>query len=389
MDIVPVGKLTIHHVGGRDGNVSFLAPSSFNRDLLHVIFEADANAIAAIHAARQNHDSQSIIVHACLAENAGTACFHITLVPHGSSLLEPPQQLDSYQNQRGIDYDAKTLEIVERRQVETVSLDEAVAGDNDHPRLPPPDFLSLDTQGTEHDILRGAGRCLSSACGVITETLFAKAYQGQKRFQDIYDLLDREGFAFVRWEHLYESNGPRAPIGLRGSGCLNFGDALFLRRPWTIDAQAKTHLKKLCFFSVVYGHLEYAVSCLDRLTADDLASPQSAYEVFVSELHAAYVRSSRITPPSIGQVLRADRLRAFSEAGFERWPNIFDLSAFTEPSYLTELQNLQRPEDSEVEGVLRRHGFDLLAEKVKSNRREQAYHVEKLIADSMQTPRHG
>ena len=382
------GKLAIHHVGGRWGNVSFSAPPAFERDLVHVIFEADGDAIAAIRAARQKQQAQSIIVHACLAQEAGSASLHITANPGACSLLEPAPPEDgpsaNYINLFGIDFDAKGMEVVEKRGVETIALDDLLERREGHPGIPPPDFISLDTQGTEYEILCGARRSLSAVCGVMTEIIFSEMYRGQKRFQEIYDLLDREGFSFVRWSHIHERNGPRSPIGLRAAGCQFFGDALFLRRPWTIEAQSKTQLKKLCFFSIVYGQMEYAVWCLEQLAVDDFVpSSQNTYEAFIADLHQAYARFSKVMPPAFSQVLHSDQFKDFSSATVEEWPKLFDFSAFTQTSYLAELRALQRFENTDIESVLEKHGFDVLAKKVNFNRRHHAFQAEKAISDSM------
>jgi len=56
------------------------------------------------------------------------------------------------------------------------------------------DFLKLDTQGSEFDILSGASRMLQTYLGVEAEVMFHPLYDEQPMFADVDVLLRNAGF---------------------------------------------------------------------------------------------------------------------------------------------------------------------------------------------------
>jgi hypothetical protein len=101
-----------------------------------------------------------------------------------------------------------------------------------------PDFLKLDTQGSELDILQGAHRTLQHCLGVEAEVEFREIYESQPLFGDLAKYLQSNGFEFIdfvafgKWER-------SRPDGLRTFlGELIHADALFLRSPESAVALA-------------------------------------------------------------------------------------------------------------------------------------------------------
>ena len=86
-------------------------------------------------------------------------------------------------------------------------------------KIPKPDFLKLDVQGFELEVLKGATDCLGASVAVLTEVSFQEFYQDQCLFHDIVEYLWRRDFLLVALGH-------GTAIGRR----LVQGDALFLKR---------------------------------------------------------------------------------------------------------------------------------------------------------------
>ena len=61
------------------------------------------------------------------------------------------------------------------------------------------DYLKIDVQGAELDVLKGATRTLKDALVVQTEVEFVPIYQGQPLFSDIDQFLRAQGFMFHRF----------------------------------------------------------------------------------------------------------------------------------------------------------------------------------------------
>jgi FkbM family methyltransferase len=379
-------KIALHHVGGRWGNHPFPRLPAFAGDFIEVLYEADTDAIAAIQEAGKDRPGELIVIPACLADSDGEGLLHIYVNPGLTSLRELSRALDHrYQNTFGVDFDFGDdgARLLQKRKVATRRLDGLIAAQP--APCPPPDFLSLDVQSGEYEVLLGARDALEhSICGLIVEVEFGEMYVGQRRFQDVYDLLDGAGFDFVRFLAIGETS-VRSPLGFRGGGYQDFADALFLRRCDRVpggDAGRGEMLTKLCFFALSFGVVELAVQCLTALHGATL--PQAmAYERFVAACRDVYERDAKLLPPLFSAILPPLRFADYSAAaGFEQWPEIFEGLRGFDAAYLRQLKRCERRADSEFETLLRRHGLADVALTVKRKRRSQARNIRWAILNS-------
>ena len=382
-------KIAIHHVGGRWGNHPFPTPRRFAADFINVLYEADVDAIPAIHAIRRDDEGELIVMPHCLSDTDGEATLHIYLNPGLTSLrpLNPVFLRNEYINLFGIDFDDGGSRLLEKRAIPAHRLDTLLAQPGT--ACPPPDFLSLDVQGAEYEVLIGAQQSLErNVCGVIAEVIFAEGYVGQKRFQEIFDLLDQLGFVFVRFLSIGEISRLGAPIGFRGAGCQGFADALFLRRPGTFSlpaAQRREQLTKLCFMAIVLGSIELAVECIQLLRDLPRAAMADgpdgrAYTRFVATVAAVYERSEKVFPPQFSRILPASRIADFAAgAPPEEWPQLFDGLLEFDDAYRQALERLQDPRDTEFEAFLRSAEFVEQADRVSFLRRHQSYQAARVI----------
>jgi len=90
------------------------------------------------------------------------------------------------------------------------------------------DFLTIDTQGSEIEIIKGAeGDILNNLLGIECEVEFIEIYKDQPLFGDVCKYLNQQGFEFYEFVTEYRYNR----IKLDRTGQLAFADALFLRTP--------------------------------------------------------------------------------------------------------------------------------------------------------------
>lgn len=371
-------KYALHHVGGRWGNGPFPRLSHFTEDLTQVFYEADSDAIPAIISSRSPADPERAVIAACLSGKAEQLTLNVTFNPGGTSLLNP--NVDNvkglYDFMGGVDFDLDVgMDVIEQRRLRADTLDSVITATG----YQGPDFLSLDTQGTEYEILCKAAGALSKACGLLVEVEFVELYHGQKRFHDIVDLLGHHGFSFIRFESLGELSGPRYPLGFRGRGRQLIADALFLREPGTVTDLLG--LIKLAFTCFVFGHVELALVCLERVDFDMVDSEQlsPSYSAFLREAKDAYAKLPAIFPPLWSNVLGRDRAVAFAAAPFEEWIELFDLEPFATLEFMGNLDDLCTDHETEFEKVLRRYGLHDVATNVVTTRIDQATKVKQII----------
>jgi FkbM family methyltransferase len=68
------------------------------------------------------------------------------------------------------------------------------------------DFLKLDVEGLAYEVLEGFGSRLKNIKAIQVETESAAVWEGQKTFDDIYNLLTGAGFQLIDYELLEDGN---------------------------------------------------------------------------------------------------------------------------------------------------------------------------------------
>ncbi len=132
------------------------------------------------------------------------------------------------------------------------------------------DFIKLDVQGGELEVLKGATKTLRNVVGVESEVEFLEMYVEQPLFGDIALFLKQNDFEFydftslIRWGRDCHSH----------HGQCIFGDGLFLKDPEGFS-QAGTTLKEIStYFAVliIFGKIDVVKSILLSLPPDAQAS---------------------------------------------------------------------------------------------------------------------
>ena len=259
--------LVVHHVGGRSGSRSFPVMPAFERDIINVMYDADESCLAQVMDNWKAQPSKTIVLPYCLSGNDGVCKFHINYDPYSSSIYPlnpryagfytPPPEKSMRQGFDHVLGDA--FRTVREVQLPTTTLDAVVL---DKGEVPGPDFLSIDTQGSELDILHGSSRLLGTTIlAVHAEVEFHPLYDGQPLFGDICHFLAKHNFDLVDI-HLFSKLLPmRGKQGFRGEGYVAHGEALFLKRPDTVTDS--TQLKKLAFIATIFGQFECAEQCFE------------------------------------------------------------------------------------------------------------------------------
>jgi FkbM family methyltransferase len=282
-------RIVAHHVGGRGFGVAFNCPDNLAKHVVHVLYEADETCARKM--IEENKNDNFHILPYCLGEHDKPGKIFITKNAYASSNLEPNSDYSKYYCELHLDgevdgvmlhnavYDVvygNDNSVVEVRDVDIRAIDSLMKA-GEAPLGLAPDFLSLDTQGSELNILKGGAQTFHDHCvALATEVEFHPMYKGQPLFSAIFDFALRHGFHFVGFTYLQEISPNRLPLGARAKGVLAFGDALFFRNIDSVrsiaSSQNELYLKllKLAFIALNFGHLEFALKALD---AADEAKP--------------------------------------------------------------------------------------------------------------------
>jgi FkbM family methyltransferase len=137
-------------------------------------FEPDEQEIE-----RLKQSSELQLYPYAIAGNPGKRNLFITNFSHCSSLYPPNQEVI---NEFPV---AEFFKVINTKEVEVTSLDEFVKKN----QVVKPDFLKIDAQGAEYEILIGGSSIADSVVGILFETHLRELYEGQGLFPSIHNLL--------------------------------------------------------------------------------------------------------------------------------------------------------------------------------------------------------
>jgi FkbM family methyltransferase len=211
-------------------------------DRLRLIgFEPDLEECSRLNQALP--DPRSMFLPNALAERTLQITIHVCRNPGNSSRYRPQRALLSrFPN-------VERFDIVEEVEVTARTLDDALED------RAPIDFVKLDTQGSEANIIAGAHKRLDEAFGVEVEIEFSALYEGQPLFADVDRALRALGFTLFDLRPCYWKRESKPS---RGAGQLMWGDALYLRDPIASGVMPLNPAAALAI-SLIYGKFDFAI----------------------------------------------------------------------------------------------------------------------------------
>lgn len=239
------------------------------------------------------------LLRRALSNENGRVPFYLARDQECSSCLEPNMALlsrfpnpERFESVRRLELDAATLD----SQMAAIAVD--------------PDFIKLDVQGYESQILEGGTRCLSRSMGAIIEVEFAPLYCGQKLFPDVHVAMTAAGFELYDLQRSFWKRSANGRFPMARGQCL-FGNALYLKSPETIvktygDDPHKLSKAARLYHLFGYGDLLEVISGLlersepsvaeeARIFANDLIHAEATPVSFLrKKMHGAIVRLERL-----------------------------------------------------------------------------------------------
>lgn len=284
----------LFHVGGREGGIG---PSEcllqLGKNLSLLVFEANLTEDSSwaifdkgMEEYTEQYSIEASIIQQCLSDCVAKKEFYMNVEPSCSSLLLVSPNALNYQRMHGEKriiwgdacQPANTIEI------DVTTLDELY---NNHV-IELPDFLSIDAQGAEYDILMGASKALEdNLVGVITEVEFRELYDNQKLFSDQFTLLRSHQFnLFDLYSQEYWYSGH-----IIGRGALMVAEALFLRDLNYFIKKDKDpnllfqNLSKLAIAAYVFGKADYAFQIIEYI----LGLWPDLWRTYIEQSNTAYL----------------------------------------------------------------------------------------------------
>jgi FkbM family methyltransferase len=237
-------------------------------------FDADAEACEAANAELEANFIGWTEQHIPLviAKSVGEATLYVTQNPACSSLYPPNEtflaRFSGLPEMVNLDFTA---------ELETTTLDTFCQEEG----VEEIDFLQLDIQGAELQVLEGASRILAnSVLAIQTEVSFSELYIKQPLFAEVDTYLRAAGFALFDFDldaaRRIRRNSPVQSI--RRPGQLLWADAFYLRDPMgsakNSQFQSPKNLLKLACVADILGFADYALELLESLTLKHGSDPR-------------------------------------------------------------------------------------------------------------------
>lgn len=236
---------------GSSGDSSNLLLKNF-KDACYVGFDPGLKEVSSI-------GDRSICFPVAVANETKQMEFHRTKNPNCSSFFKPDHEFLSVFEAMDNFFEVKDV-----ITLQTVSLDEYLPKNG----VTDIDFIELDTQGAELEILQGCeGFLRSNIMGARVEVEFARMYIGQPLFGDVDSFFRRLGFQLFDLDR-YHLKRASSPAGIMSREQLVWGQAIYLRDFRLFSAEPerlKQKLSKLAIIASHYGFHSYAVEIVNHL----------------------------------------------------------------------------------------------------------------------------
>lgn len=263
-------KMTVVNVGSRkisqQDDYATQGWGIFAPNLAIYGFDADEDAceIANNDLANRNINWTEKHIPLGLADTVGEKTLYVTKAPMCSSLYEPNEPfLNRFQGLAelaGLDFSI---------EIETTTLDDFCQEEG----IEEIDFLQIDVQGADLDVLKGGKRIVNhSVLGIQIEVEFSSLYNQQPLFTDVDIYLRNLGFTLFDLTKAYRFRKISPIYSNLRQGQILWGDAFYLQD--LIAPTGKSSLKnpekilKLACVSDILNFSDYSLELLTYLTCE-------------------------------------------------------------------------------------------------------------------------
>ncbi len=265
-DIIPTpSPIRIIDVGAMDIGDDVYAPL-VKGGIAHVLgFECVQAECDRLNAMKRS-------THTCLPHAIGDGrerTFHECNYPMTSSLYEPDSALlAKFQNLENL------TQVVKKGSIQTHRLD-------DLPEAAGADFLKLDVQGAEVDVMNGADNVLADAVVIHTEVEFVPMYKGQPLFAEVDQRLRKSGYIFHKFTGISGRTFQPLVVNNDVNQALSqmlWADAVYVKDFMALERlSAEKLLKMAVILHMIYGSFDLVLQVLQAYDAKTQTRFAEAY----------------------------------------------------------------------------------------------------------------
>lgn len=283
--------MTVLDVGARSANIGRWR--AFGQNLRYFGFEPDEEECNFLNdaACHKQVPWEERYFPIALGKENEQRTLYITKKPQCSSLLEP-----NIENLDGFPF-VDHLAMKRTAIVNSYSLSQWV----DMHSINPIDFIKLDVQGAELEILRGGENVVDSVLGLEIEVEFIEVYKNQPLFGEIDAWVRSKGFILFNIIKVYNKR-LTIPEEVESYGQLTWGDALYFKDVNHLFNESNgakfytTQLLKLAAITDLYCRPDYSLYVLERAAQEfpkQLGKDLEEVEFAISEIKSRLAETNQ------------------------------------------------------------------------------------------------
>ncbi len=224
--------------GGHLGEINNLKPY-----LSYYGFDADKEECKRIESVPHEDFHSYKILPYYVGKNEGLIDFHLFRDLGSSSKLKPNQY---FKNNYSASHEITSTVSVESRTMDSILTENS---------LELPDFIKLDTQGTELEILKSSPKSLSNCLLIESEIEIIEMYDGQPLIGEFLTFMDNNGFDVLYINRVFQNHSSYPGIA---RGRITFTDILFGKKESHLENYHPNQIAKYLTLLCNYGHLDIA-----------------------------------------------------------------------------------------------------------------------------------
>jgi|TARA_B100000315_G_scaffold256629_1_gene303000 FkbM family methyltransferase len=210
---------------------------------------------------QSNKSDNEIFYPFALSNREGFSKLYITESPDWSSLYEP--DTDIFNKFNGLE----DFHYIKRcENVHVISIDKLLNSDSRYEPISRSDYIKIDVQGGELDVLKGSKTLLKSFVAIEVEVEFLQIYKNQPTFDKIHKFLLNNGYFLFDLSRNRCFRNEFNSFDNDTKGQLIWGDAIYLKDYHTfIDVGDIDKLFCLFWVSLQLGFFDYGYSIIQKL----------------------------------------------------------------------------------------------------------------------------
>ncbi|MEE9239550.1 MAG: FkbM family methyltransferase, partial [Thermodesulfobacteriota bacterium] len=238
----------------------------FGSKLHLTLFEPDSESFDKLRTDYKN-DPRVKCLKIALSSSSGKRKFYMTAWPRASSVYKPNEKFFEKHSLRDYFKIVRTIEVETRKLVDCCE---------------PFDFIKIDTEGHELDILLGAENLIDGCVGVLIEVHFNDMrYNGDAPlFGDVDNYIRSKGFKLIEIRSPTGTHYLVKHRNLQSKGFILSSDFLYFRLPTNVIEllrDGKWELKQIAKTAALYlslGNFEFAYILMREAVCNGLISDQ-------------------------------------------------------------------------------------------------------------------